>query len=242
MLLHIYPHADQIGEAVAERIAATIHDKPDAVLGLPTGSTPLPTYRALVRMNREGAVDFSRVTTFNLDEYAGLDGSHPQSFRHFMDENLFSQINIPMEQTHVPCGLGDLESNAESYEAVLAATGGVDLQLLGIGRNGHIGFNEPGDAFSDRTCAVELTPSTIDANKRFFRSADEVPRRAISMGVGSIMRARRIILIATGADKAEAVRALIEGPITPALPASALRFHADASIYLDEAAASLLHQ
>ena len=242
MLLHFFPHADQIGEAVAARIAAVIHEKPDAVIGLPTGSTPLPTYRALIRMNREGAVDFSKVTTFNLDEYAGLDGNHPQSFRRFMDENLFRQIDIPREQTHVPDGLGDLTSIAEAYEVAIAAAGGVDLQLLGIGRNGHIGFNEPGAAFSDRTCAVELTPSTIDANKRFFRSADEVPRRAISMGVGSIMRARRILLIATGADKAEAIRALVEGPITPALPASALRFHADASIYLDPAAASLLRR
>ena len=240
MHFHVYPHPDRVAEAAATLIAAEILARPDAVLGLPTGSSPLPTYRRLIRMHQEGILDFSGVTTFNLDEYVGLDGDHPQSFRHFMDDSLFEHINIPEAQTHVPSGMGDAKATADAYEAAIRAAGGIDLQLLGIGRNGHIGFNEPAAAFSDRTCVVELTQSTIEANKRFFNSADEVPRRAISMGVGTILRARRIVLIATGADKAEAIRSLIEGLITPELPASALRLHPDATLLLDRDAASLL--
>ena len=240
MKLYIYSNPEQVAAAAAKRIADTIHAKPDAVLGLPTGSSPIPTYWALIRMNSEGAVDFSRVTTFNLDEYVGLDGDHPQSFRRFINESLLNHINIRKERTHVPIGIGDVEAAAAAYEAAIDAAGGIDLQLLGIGRNGHIGFNEPASAFTDRTGTIDLTPSTIDANKRFFSSADEVPRRAISMGVGTIMRARSIVLIATGSDKAEAVRGMIEGPIAPELPASALRLHRDAVVLLDQSAASLL--
>lgn len=241
MKLHVYPNPEAVAEAAAKRIADAILAKPDIVLGLPTGSSPIPTYWALIRMNGEGAVDFSRVTTFNLDEYVGLEGDHPQSYRRFMNETLFNHINIRKECTHVPNGIGDVEAAAVAYEAAIDAAGGIDLQLLGIGRNGHIGFNEPASAFTDCTGTIDLTPSTIDANKRFFSSADEVPRRAISMGVGTIMRARSIMLIATGADKAEAVRGLVEGPISPALPATALRLHRDTVILVDQAAASLLH-
>lgn len=240
MQIHVYQTAELAAEAAATLIASQIMNHPDTVLGLPTGSTPVLTYRALAHMNREGVVDFSKVTTFNLDEYVGLNGDHPQSYRYFMNENLFDHINIDKANTHVPSGMGDVEQNALDYEAEIAKAGGVDLQFMGIGRNGHIGFNEPADAYPDCTSIIELTESTIDANKRFFDSADDVPRKAISMGVGTIMRARKAVLIATGADKAEAVRDLVKGPITPRLPASALRMHADAIIVLDAAAASLL--
>ena len=241
MQIHIYDTPELAAKAAAALIAAAILDKPDMVLGLPTGSSPVGAYRELARMNREGLIDFSRVTTFNLDEYIGLDGSHEQSYRYFMNDNLFDHVNIDKANTHVPCGTGDdPEKNARDYEAAIAQKGGVDLQFMGIGRNGHIGFNEPADAFPDKTSIIELTQSTIEANKRFFASADEVPRRAISMGVGTIMRARRTLLIATGADKAEAVRGMVNGEVTPRLPASALRFHPDCVVILDKAAASLL--
>jgi len=240
MQIHVYQNQALAAEAAATLIASQIMSKPDTVLGLPTGSTPVLTYCELIRMNREGVVDFSKVTTFNLDEYVGLDGDHPQSYRYFMNDNLFNHINIDKANTHVPCGIGDVEANAIAYEEAIAAAGGIDLQFMGIGRNGHIGFNEPSDAYTDGTSIIELTESTIDANKRFFDSADEVPRKAISMGVGTIMRARKNLLIATGADKAEAVRTLVKGKISPNLPASALRMHANAIIVLDSAAASLL--
>lgn len=240
MQIHVYQNPTLAAEAAATLIASEIMAKPDVVLGLPTGSSPVATYGELIRMNKEGVVDFSQVTTFNLDEYVGLDGSHPQSYRRFMNENLFDHVNILKENTHVPCGTGDVEANARAYEAAIAAAGGIDLQFMGIGRNGHIGFNEPADAYTDCTGIIELTASTIDANKRFFDSADEVPRQAISMGVGTIMRARKTLLIATGIEKAEAVRTLVKGPISPRLPASALRLHANAVIVLDAAAASLL--
>ena len=240
MQIHVYQTPELAAEAAATLIASEILAKPDAVIGLPTGSSPVETYRRLIRMNRDGVVDFSKVTTFNLDEYVGLKGDHPQSYRRFMNENLFDHVNIPKENTHVPCGTGDVEANAVAYEEAIAAAGGIDLQFMGIGRNGHIGFNEPADAYTDATGIIELTPSTIDANKRFFDSADEVPRRAISMGVGTIMRARKTLLIATGSDKAEAIRTLVKGEISPKLPASALRLHANAVIVLDAAAAALL--
>jgi len=240
MQIHVYQTPELAAAAAATLIASQIMSKPNTVLGLPTGSTPVLTYRELIRMNKEGVVDFSTVTTFNLDEYVGLNGDHPQSYRYFMNDNLFDHVNIDKANTNVPCGMGDVEENALAYEAAIAKAGGIDLQFMGIGRNGHIGFNEPADAYPDCTSIIELTESTIDANKRFFDSADDVPRKAISMGVGTIMRARKTLLIATGADKAEAVRALVKGPITPDLPASALRMHADAIIILDAAAASLL--
>ena len=240
MQIHVYQTPELAAEAAATLIASQIISKPDTVLGLPTGSTPVLTYRELIRMNREGVVDFSRVTTFNLDEYVGLDGDHPQSYRYFMNDNLFNHVNIDKANTNVPSGIGDVEENALAYEAAIAKAGGIDLQFMGIGRNGHIGFNEPADAYPDFTSIIELTESTIYANKRFFDSADEVPRKAISMSVGTIMRARKTLLIATGADKAEAVRTLVKGPISPKLPASALRMHANEVIVLDAAAASLL--
>ncbi|NLF28663.1 MAG: glucosamine-6-phosphate deaminase [Clostridiales bacterium] len=241
MQFHIVKTPELAAVAASTIIAAAILEKPGLVLGLPTGSSPVGTYRELIRMHREGLLDFSGVSTYNLDEYVGLDGTHPQSYRRFMDENLFEHVNIPRENTHVPLGTGpDPEGNARDYEAAIASAGGIDLQFMGIGRNGHIGFNEPSDAFADATAVIALTPSTVEANKRYFASAGDVPRTAVSMGVGTILRARRALLLATGADKAEAVRGMVRGPITPMLPASALRLHQNCLVILDEAAAALL--
>jgi glucosamine-6-phosphate deaminase len=241
MQLHIVKTPELAAECAAAVIAAAILEKPDLVLGFPTGSSPVNTYRALIRMHRGGLLDFSKVTTYNLDEYVGLPGSHEQSYRRFMDENLFGHVNIPQKNTHVPSGVGpDPEQNARDYEAAIVSAGGIDLQFMGIGRNGHIGFNEPSDAFADATAVIALTPSTVEANKRFFASADDVPKTAVSMGVGTILRARRALLLATGGDKAEAIRGMVKGPITPMLPASALRFHPNCLVILDEAAAALL--
>lgn len=240
MQLHIYKTPELAAKAAATIIAAKILTKPDAVIGLPTGSSPVATYRELARLCAEGMLDFSRVTTFNLDEYMGLAEGHPQSYHFFMRQNLFKHINIRPENTHVPNGMGDGAENARRYEAEIVAAGGIDLQFMGIGRNGHIGFNEPAEAFTDQTGVIALTPSTIEANARFFASADEVPRAAISMGVGTIMRARSTLLIATGGDKADAVYGLLRGPVTPALPASALRLHPNCVVLLDAAAAGRL--
>lgn len=240
MQILVYKTRELAAKACATIIAAEILAKPNMVLGLPTGSSPVPTYAELIRMNKEGVVDFSKVITYNLDEYVGLEGDHPQSYRYFMNDNLFDHVNIDKANTHVPCGIGDVEANAVAYEEAINAAGGIDLQFMGIGRNGHIGFNEPAEAYPDCTSIITLTESTIDANKRFFDSADEVPRKAISMGVGTIMRARKTLLIATGADKADAVLTLVKGAINPNLPASALRMHPNAIIVLDEEAASKL--
>lgn len=240
MQIHVYNTPELAAKAAATLIAAEILQKPDMVLGLPTGSSPVETYRELIRMNAEGLVDFSRVTTFNLDEYLGLEGTHPQSYRYFMNDNLFDHVNIDKKNTHVPSGVGDGAANARAYEEAIEKAGGVDLQFMGIGVNGHIGFNEPAEAFQDKTGVIELTPSTIEANKRFFASADEVPKKAISMGVGTILRARKTLLIATGANKAQAVKGLVCGPVAPTLPASALRLHRNCVIVLDKEAASLL--
>ena len=240
MKIHVYKDAQTIGTAAAALFAAQILENPACVLGLATGSTPIPTYQKLVELHRAGVLDFSRVTSFNLDEYIGLTHDHPQSYYYFMQENLFSHININPESVHVPCGTGDPEENCRAYEDSIAQAGGVDLQILGIGRNGHIAFNEPADIFPAMTHVVDLTESTIEANKRFFDKAEDVPRRAISMGIGSIMRARAILLIATGADKADAVYAMVHGEISPQCPASILQLHPNAVILLDEAAAARL--
>lgn len=233
--------AEQVGQAAAVLIASQLIRKPDSVLGLATGSSPLPTYQELIRLHRAGAVDFSRAVTFNLDEYVGIPEDHECSYHRFMNDNLFNHVNIRREAVHVPSGLGaDLDATAAAYDAAIAQAGGIDVQLLGIGRNGHIGFNEPGDTFIYGCHVVTLSESTIDANKRFFASADDVPRQAISLGIGSIMRARRVLLIATGADKADAVAHAIHGDITPHVQASILRTHPDAIFLLDKEAASLL--
>ncbi len=232
---------DEMSLRVAELIAEEIRNSDAPVLGLATGGTPVGAYQKLIEWNKAGELDFSGVTTVNLDEYKGLDGTDPQSYRYFMNTNLFDHVNIDKNRTNVPDGtIEDPEEACRKYDEIIASTGGVGLQLLGIGRNGHIAFNEPSDSFSKGTCCVALTESTIEANKRFFDSADQVPRYAYTMGIRSIMSADRIVIAASGADKAEAVSASFCGPITPRVPASVLQLHPDCILVADEAALSLL--
>lgn len=241
MQIHLFDTSQQVGQAAAMLIAAQILQKPDSVLGLATGSTPIPTYQELIRLNRDGVVDFSRVTSFNLDEYCGLPVEHECSYHSFMHEQLFSHINIDLAHTHVPDGNAvDQQAECARYDMAINQAGGIDVQILGIGRNGHIGFNEPSDTFVYGCHIVNLTQSTIAANRRFFESEDAVPRQAISLGIGSIMNARQIILLATGSDKADAIHRAIRQDITPHTQASILRTHPNVLFLLDKAAAGLL--
>lgn len=241
MQIRIFDDAQQVGKAAATLIAAQLLRKPESVLGLATGSSPVPCYQQLIGMYREGIVDFSRATTYNLDEYVGIPEDHPCSYHRFMDDQLFDHVNIRKEAVHVPSGLAeDLDAVAAAYDDAIAKVGGIDLQLLGIGRNGHIGFNEPGDRFIYGCHVVDLTQSTIDANTRFFDSEADVPRKAISLGIGSIMNAGQILLIATGEDKAEAVRRSVYGEVDPQVQASILRTHPQVIFLLDKAAAAQL--
>ena len=231
----------EMSKRAARLIADSIRNKPNLVLGLATGSTPLGCYKELIRMHKEEGLNFSNVVTFNLDEYLGLPPTHPQSYRYFMDENLFRHVNIKMKNTHVPDGLSnDTRKTCEEYEEAIKKSGGIDLQLLGIGGNGHIAFNEPGSPFDSRTRVVSLSERTIKDNARFFKSIDEVPRQALSMGMGTIIEARKIVLLASDAGKAGAVAKSVEGPITTDVPASILQRHPDCTFILDEAAASKL--
>lgn len=212
----------------ASLIAAQVLMKPNSVLGLATGSTPLGAYDTLAQWYRAGAIDFSKVTSFNLDEYIGLPAAHDQSYHYFMKTNLFSKINIDSSRTFVPDGMAEDPSLiGAAYDAHIAAEGGIDLQLLGIGRNGHIGFNEPADAFVAATHLVALKQSTREANARFFSSVDEVPTHAITMGMQSIMQAGKILLMACGPAKMDILKASLEGPVTPQVPASILQLHKD---------------
>lgn len=214
--------------------AAQITLKPDCVLGLATGSTPLGVYSRLIELYSAGEVDFSEVKTVNLDEYVGLDGDNDQSYRYFMNNKLFNHVNINKSNTNVPNGkAADKVAECARYEQVIKDLGGIDVQLLGIGNNGHIGFNKPNDCFDKTTHEVALTASTIEANTRFFSSADEVPKTAISMGVQTIMQAKKIVLIANGPAKADIIFETCYGPITPSVPASALQLHPDVTIIVD---------
>ncbi len=221
-------------------MAAQVVAKPDCVLGLATGSTPIGAYKRLIEGYEAGDLDFSQVKTYNLDEYRGLPGTHDQSYRYFMNVNLFDHVNIDKANTHVPDGLAeDYEAACAEYDAAVAAAGGQDLQLLGIGNNGHIGFNEPGDAFVKGTHCVDLTESTIQANSRLFDSIDDVPRQAYTMGIGTIMAAKMVLVMANGEVKAQAVHDMIYGPITPSCQASILQLHPNVVVVADEAALSL---
>ncbi|MDH5443163.1 MAG: glucosamine-6-phosphate deaminase [Hadesarchaea archaeon] len=232
---------DEISKRAAKIIADAIRNKPNLVLGLATGSTPIGCYRELVRMHKEEGLDFSRVVTFNLDEYIGLSPTHPQSYRYFMDQKLFNYVNIKRENTHVPNGLSDdFQKTCEEFEEAIKKSEGIDLQLLGIGTTGHIAFNEPGSPFDSRTRVVNVSEQTIKDNVRFFKSIDEVPRQVISMGTGTIMEAREIILLASGAGKADAVAKSVNGPVTEEVPASILQTHPNCTFIIDEAAASKL--
>ena len=222
-------------------IAAMLTIKPGCVLGLATGETPLGLYRRLVDSCNHGEVDFSQAKAFNLDEYRGLEPGAEQSYRFFMWKNLFSKINIRTENLYIPDGMaGDPEAECSRYEAAIAGCGGIDLQLLGIGNNGHIGFNEPGDSFAVDTHLVDLSESTIDANSRFFGDREEVPKQAYTMGVGSIMRARKALLIVSGRQKAGIVRRAFFGGVSPDVPASILQLHSDFTLIGDEAALSFI--
>lgn len=215
--------------------------KPDCVLGLATGSSPVGTYKQLVEWYNKGDIDFSRITSVNLDEYKGLSGENDQSYRYFMNTNLFDHVNIRKDHTFVPNGLeADSAKACAQYNEIIRSVGGIDLQLLGLGRNGHIGFNEPSDVFEAETHCVDLTESTIEANKRFFASEDEVPRQAYTMGIKNIMQAGKILVVVSGADKADALKQMVEGPITPRVPASILQLHKNVTVVADAEALSKL--
>ncbi|MEA5050828.1 MAG: glucosamine-6-phosphate deaminase [Oscillospiraceae bacterium] len=228
----------QASAACADIIARQLQQKPDSVLGLATGSTPLGTYRALVKMYEAGELSFKKVTTFNLDEYVGLSPAHDQSYAYFMRTNLFDLVDIDPANTNIPNGLAkDLAAECRRYDALQQSVcSGLDVQLLGIGPNGHVGFNEPDDVFTAGTHRVELAASTIDANARFFASRDEVPKSALTVGMRTILCAKKVIIVASGAAKRDAVRGMLEGPVTPRLPASILQLHPDAVLIADRAA------
>lgn len=230
--------APNIAAKAAQQYVALLKRKPNAILGGATGSTPLGLYAQLVRLNQAGEISFKDASSFNLDEYVGLDGTHDQSYRYFMDHNLFDHIDIDKARTHVPSGID--VSDPAAYDKEIEAAGGIDLQLLGIGNNGHIGFNEPGTPFGSLTHVVELTASTREANKRFFASIDDVPTHAITMGVRTVMQARSIILMAIGPAKAPIMKEMLQGPVTEQVPASVLQLHPDVTVYMDYEAAKLL--
>lgn len=242
MKITILDSSNDVAAALARHVASTLQVKPDAVLGLASGRTPVDGYAELRRLHAEGSTDWSRASTFNLDEFAGIDGHHPGSFRTFMERHLFEGVNLRAERIHFLNGVAkNLDAECDSYEAAIAAAGGVDLQLLGIGTNGHIGFNEPGDDLPVRTHRVRLMESTRRDNAMLFdNDPSRVPAEALSMGIGTILRARRILLVATGDKKAECIRQATSGRLTTRVPASMLQVHPDVELLLDREAASLL--
>ena len=232
---------DDMSRKAANIIAAQIITKPDCVLGLATGSTPIGTYKELVAAYENGDLDFSQITTVNLDEYKGITKDNDQSYYYFMNDNLFSKVNIRKECTFLPDGMEpDSKKACEEYDKIVEQVGGQDLQLLGLGHNGHIGFNEPSDVFKAGTHCVDLTESTIKANQRFFASYDDVPKQAYTMGIKTIMAAKKILVVVSGKDKAAILKEVVNGPITPAVQASVLQLHDDVIIVADEDACSLL--
>ncbi len=241
MRVVILPSIDSVAQYSAAEITDLIHEKPTAVLGLATGSTPIACYKKLINNVHDGEISFADVTTFNLDEYIGIAPTHPQSYRHFMNQELFRLIDIKIENTHIPDGhRQDLDISCQNYEAAIKKSGGLDLQLLGIGENGHIGFNEPSSSLASLTRIKTLSPQTIKNNARFFTPNEIQPQLAITMGIGTIMSAKKIVLIATGDQKQQAVADLVEGPISAFSPASILQMHKNAIIVIDEAAAGRL--
>ena len=232
---------EDMSRKAANYLSAQVIMKPDAVLGLATGETPIGTYKQLVEWYNKGDIDFSQTSTINLDEYKGLTGDHKQSYRYFMDTNLFDLINIKKSNTYLPNGMAkDEEAECARYENIIKELGNIDMQLLGIGLNGHIGFNEPGEAFETETHCVDLQERTIEANKRFFASSADVPRQAYTMGIKTIMQAKKILVVVSGEDKAEIVKKAFFGPVIPGVPASILQMHNDVILVGDEAALSLI--
>jgi len=244
MLVILKRDDEEISRQAAQLIASAVRKKPALTLGLATGSTMVGVYKHLVSLHKQGSLDFSRVVTFNLDEYLGLSAAHPQSFHYFMQENLFAQVNVDLRNIHIPDGTirGDYDQYCASYEEAIRKAGGIDLQLLGIGRNGHVGFNEPTSSIGSRTRLKVLSKETLDDNSKFFAPGEESPRCAITMGIGTILEARKVLLLATGAAKAAAVAKSIEGPVASAVSASALQLHSDVTFIIDDAAASQLTQ
>lgn len=232
---------DELSKVAANEMANIIRNNPKAILGLATGGSPVGMYKELIKMNQSGEIDFSKVTTVNLDEYVGLSGDHPQSYRYFMNNTLFNHINIDKKNTYVPNGLAEnIEEECKNYDAKIAELGGTDVQLLGVGNNGHIAFNEPDSSLVSGTHLTGLTEDTIKANARFFDTIDEVPKTALTMGLGGIMKSKKIIVIASGESKAEAVRGMVSGKISTNMPASMLQMHRDVVVIVDEDAAKLL--
>ena len=241
--MRVYQTSDYqaMSRQAANIISAQIITKPNCVLGLATGSTPIGTYRQLIEWYKKGDLSFAEVHTVNLDEYVGLPGTHDQSYRYFMQTNLFDHVDVKPEWTNVPDGMAaDAQAEGGRYDQVISGLGGIDLQLLGMGHNGHIGFNEPAEDFPLGTHRVDLTESTIQANKRFFASEADVPRQAITMGIKTIMQARRILVVVSGEDKADIVLKAFRGPVTPQVPASILQLHPDVTLVGDKAALSKL--
>ncbi len=241
MRLHIVKDYEQLSSKAASFVASQIIMKPDSILGLATGSTPLGMYQNLVKLYQEDMLDFSEVVTFNLDEYLGLDTDHPQSYHYYMHTNFLDHVNILRNAIHIPTGNGDINKSGKEYDRAILKAGGIDLQILGIGSNGHIGFNEPDHILKTETHMVRLTKETIEANSRFFSSREEVPREAISMGMGSIMQSKKILLLASGESKAQAIARAVSGEITTVVPASLLQLHSDVTIIVDEEAAKLIN-
>ena len=245
MLLILKANADEVGRAAARVIANTVRRNPAACLGLATGTTTIGMYKELVRLHREEHLDFSRVVTFNLDEYLGLTADRPQSLRYFMQQHFFSHVNLQPRNIHTPDGSikGHYQEYCASYEQSIRDAGGIDLQILGIGRNGHIGFNEPTSSLGSRTRLKVITKETIEDNRKFFAPGEQIPECSITMGIGTILDARRVLLLATGVAKAEPVAQAIEGPVTASVPASALQWHADVTFIVDrDAGGKLKHQ
>ena len=241
MRIYIGKDYEEMSRIAANVLSAQVTMKPDCVLGLATGSTPIGTYKVLIDRCAKGDLDFSQVKSINLDEYVGLSGEHDQSYRYFKNHNLFDHINIDKANTNVPNGLAeDLDAECARYNEIINTLGPIDVQVLGMGHNGHIGFNEPSDVFELETHKVELAQTPIDANARIFANADEVPRQALTMGIKTIMQAKKVLVVANGKGKAEIVKKAFTGPVTPQVPASILQMHPDVVVVLDEEAASLL--
>jgi glucosamine-6-phosphate deaminase len=244
MLVLLKASYEELSREAARIVASAVRNQPAVRLGLATGSTTLGMYQELVRLHREQGLDFSRVVTFNLDEYLGISAEHPQSFHRFMRENFFDHVNVDSANIHIPDGTigGNYEEYCDSYEKAIGDAGGIDLQVLGIGRNGHIGFNEPTSSFGSRTRLKVLTNETLEDNRKYFSPAEKMPECAITMGIGTILEAKKIMLLATGRAKAETVAEAIEGPITASVTASCLQLHPDVTFVIDEAAGARLRQ
>ena len=238
MKILVVKNYDEMSKVAAKELAEIISKKPEATLGLATGGTPVGMYKELIDMHKNNSLDFSKVTTVNLDEYVGLSGEHDQSYRYFMDSNLFNHVNIRKEYTYVPSGLAeDMLKECVNYDKRIEELGGIDVQVLGIGSNGHIGFNEPSDTLSLGTHVTDLAESTIEANSRYFASKEEVPTKALTMGLGAIMKAKKILLMVSGESKAEIMDKVVNGKITTQVPASFLQMHKDVVLIIDEDAA-----